>query len=101
MACCPFCIGLIGDVAASVLRHAIDASWVQAEGQDLRGSYNATREAGLGAEVKRRILMGTYALSAGYYDAYYQKAQKVCQRLSFYQSTHFAVADVALAVPAH
>ena len=45
---------------------------------DLRETYNATRQAGLGQEVKRRILMGTYALSAGYYDAYYQKAQKVC-----------------------
>jgi Asp-tRNA(Asn)/Glu-tRNA(Gln) amidotransferase A subunit family amidase len=39
--------------------------------------YDATRGAGLGAEVKRRILMGTYALSAGYYDAYYSRAQKV------------------------
>ncbi|GIS75574.1 MAG: hypothetical protein CM1200mP12_12930 [Gammaproteobacteria bacterium] len=35
-----------------------------------------TREEGFGAEVKRRILIGTYALSAGYYDAYYLKAQK-------------------------
>jgi aspartyl-tRNA(Asn)/glutamyl-tRNA(Gln) amidotransferase subunit A len=37
----------------------------------------ATREAGFGAEVKRRIILGTYALSAGYYDAYYGQAQKV------------------------
>jgi aspartyl-tRNA(Asn)/glutamyl-tRNA(Gln) amidotransferase subunit A len=37
----------------------------------------ATREAGFGDEVKRRIILGTYALSAGYYDAYYGKAQKV------------------------
>ena len=37
----------------------------------------ATREAGFGAEVKRRIMLGTYALSAGYYDAYYRKAQRV------------------------
>src|SRR6202008_253303 len=37
----------------------------------------ATREAGLGDEVKRRIMLGTYALSAGYYDAYYGRAQKV------------------------
>lgn len=40
-----------------------------------RGS--CCRGAGLGAEVKRRILMGTYALSAGYYDAYYKRAQQV------------------------
>ena len=37
----------------------------------------ATREAGFGAEVKRRIILGTYALSSGYYDAYYGQAQKV------------------------
>src|SRR5213075_430315 len=36
-----------------------------------------TRSAGFGAEVKRRIMLGTYALSAGYYDAYYRKAQQV------------------------
>lgn len=39
--------------------------------------YNRTRERGFGAEVKRRIMLGTFALSAGYYDAYYLKAQKV------------------------
>ncbi len=39
--------------------------------------YNTTRAQGFGAEVKRRIMLGTYALSAGYYDAYYLKAQKV------------------------
>ena len=39
--------------------------------------YLATRGQGFGAEVKRRIMLGTYALSAGYYDAYYLKAQKV------------------------
>ncbi len=46
-------------------------------GRDLEAMYGATRDAGFGAEVKRRILLGTYVLSAGYYDAYYQKAQKV------------------------
>ena len=39
--------------------------------------YDATRTAGFGDEVKRRIMLGTYALSAGYYDAYYGKAQQV------------------------
>jgi aspartyl-tRNA(Asn)/glutamyl-tRNA(Gln) amidotransferase subunit A len=43
----------------------------------LRAMYGATRDAGFGAEVKRRILLGTFVLSAGYYDAYYLKAQKV------------------------
>jgi aspartyl-tRNA(Asn)/glutamyl-tRNA(Gln) amidotransferase subunit A len=44
---------------------------------DVLGNYLATRGRGFGAEVKRRIMLGTYALSAGYYDAYYLKAQKV------------------------
>jgi aspartyl-tRNA(Asn)/glutamyl-tRNA(Gln) amidotransferase subunit A len=44
---------------------------------ELIDMYRETREAGLGAEVKRRIMLGTYALSAGYYDAYYGQAQKV------------------------
>jgi aspartyl-tRNA(Asn)/glutamyl-tRNA(Gln) amidotransferase subunit A len=44
---------------------------------DLRAMYGATRDAGFGAEVKRRILLGTFVLSSGYYDAYYLKAQKV------------------------
>jgi aspartyl-tRNA(Asn)/glutamyl-tRNA(Gln) amidotransferase subunit A len=44
---------------------------------DLRSLYRATRGAGFGPEVKRRILVGTYVLSAGYYDAYYRKAQQV------------------------
>ena len=43
----------------------------------LSAMYRETREEGFGAEVKRRILLGTYALSAGYYDAYYRKAQQV------------------------
>jgi len=44
---------------------------------DVNAMYLATRSAGFGPEVKRRIMLGTYALSAGYYDAYYGKAQKV------------------------
>ncbi|WP_299438751.1 Asp-tRNA(Asn)/Glu-tRNA(Gln) amidotransferase subunit GatA [uncultured Rhodospira sp.] len=47
------------------------------DGDGLNDMYCKTRAAGFGAEVKRRILIGTYALSAGYYDAYYLKAQKV------------------------
>jgi len=46
-------------------------------GKDLIEMYENTRGEGFGAEVRRRILVGTYALSAGYYDAYYTKAQKV------------------------
>lgn len=47
------------------------------DGANLQDMYAATRAAGFGAEVKRRILIGTYVLSAGFYDAYYNKAQKV------------------------
>jgi aspartyl-tRNA(Asn)/glutamyl-tRNA(Gln) amidotransferase subunit A len=48
-----------------------------AEARTLAEMFRKTRDAGFGAEVKRRILLGTYALSAGYYDAYYKKAQQV------------------------
>jgi aspartyl-tRNA(Asn)/glutamyl-tRNA(Gln) amidotransferase subunit A len=47
------------------------------DGEDLIDMYERTRAAGFGAEVKRRIMIGTYVLSAGYYDAYYLKAQKI------------------------
>lgn len=47
------------------------------DAQDIWDTYRKTRAEGLGAEVKRRIMLGTYALSTGYYDAYYLKAQKV------------------------
>lgn len=47
------------------------------DGEDMWDTFRQTREAGFGSEVKRRIMLGTYALSAGYYDAYYLKAQQV------------------------
>jgi aspartyl-tRNA(Asn)/glutamyl-tRNA(Gln) amidotransferase subunit A len=50
---------------------------VRVDGKDLTDTYELTRAAGFGDEVQRRILMGTYVLSAGYYDAYYLKAQKI------------------------
>jgi aspartyl-tRNA(Asn)/glutamyl-tRNA(Gln) amidotransferase subunit A len=46
-------------------------------GKDIAGLYENTRAAGFGREVKRRIMIGTYVLSAGYYDAYYVRAQKI------------------------
>ena len=54
----------------------------------------ATREAGFGPEVKRRIILGTYALSSGYYDAYYGQAQKVRTLISRDFAAAFAQADV-------
>jgi aspartyl-tRNA(Asn)/glutamyl-tRNA(Gln) amidotransferase subunit A len=50
---------------------------IRARGEDLIETYMKTRQEGFGAEVKRRIILGTYSLSSGYYDAYYRKAQQV------------------------
>ena len=50
---------------------------LRVKGDDVFSMFEATRTAGFGAEVKRRIILGTYALSSGYYDAYYVRAQKV------------------------
>lgn len=50
---------------------------LRAEGKDLMDMYMNTRSQGFGPEVKRRIMLGTYALSSGYYEAYYKKAQQV------------------------
>jgi aspartyl-tRNA(Asn)/glutamyl-tRNA(Gln) amidotransferase subunit A len=50
---------------------------LRVEGRDVIDMYEQTRAAGFGAEVRRRVMIGTYALSSGYYDAYYLRAQKV------------------------
>jgi aspartyl-tRNA(Asn)/glutamyl-tRNA(Gln) amidotransferase subunit A len=55
---------------------------LRVDGENLTGTYEQTRAEGFGAEVKRRILIGTYVLSAGYYDAYYLKALKVRRRIA-------------------
>jgi aspartyl-tRNA(Asn)/glutamyl-tRNA(Gln) amidotransferase subunit A len=64
------------------------------EVEDLLSLYMRTRGEGFGAEVKRRILTGTYVLSAGYYDAYYLKAQQVRQLISQSFTDAFASVDV-------
>jgi aspartyl-tRNA(Asn)/glutamyl-tRNA(Gln) amidotransferase subunit A len=61
------------------------------EAEALRQMYFMTREEGFGAEVKRRIMLGTYVLSSGYYDAYYSKAQKVRQLVKQDYAAAFAV----------
>ena len=67
------------------------------EANTLSAMFKKTRDQGFGAEVKRRILLGTYALSAGYYDAYYLKAQRVRTLLTRDFMTAFADVDVLLA----
>jgi aspartyl-tRNA(Asn)/glutamyl-tRNA(Gln) amidotransferase subunit A len=64
-----------------------------AEATNLSSMYKLSREEGFGAEVKRRILLGTYALSAGYYDAYYKKAQQVRRLLAEEFLTSFGDVD--------
>ena len=68
-----------------------------AEAKSLLAMFRKTRDAGFGAEVKRRILLGTYALSAGYYDAYYKKAQQVRTLLTRDFLTAFNEVDVLVA----
>ena len=67
------------------------------EGANLQDMYAATRAAGFGAEVKRRILIGTYVLSAGFYDAYYTQAQKVRTLIARDFELAFQQCDVILA----
>ena len=65
-------------------------------GEDLKDLYERTRAAGFGTEVKRRIMIGTYVLSAGYYDAYYVKAQRVRALIRRDFETAFADCDAIL-----
>ncbi len=72
---------------------------LRVEGADVGATYEATRAAGFGDEVKRRILIGTYALSSGYYDAYYVRAQKARTLIAADFARAFADCDV-IACPA-
>ena len=65
------------EASANLARYDGVRYGLRVPGRDLVDTYRRTRGAGFGPEVKRRMILGTYALSAGYYDAYYVKAQKV------------------------
>ena len=65
------------EASANLARYDAVKYGIREQADNLVEMYTGTRAAGFGAEVKRRIMLGTYALSAGYYDAYYLKAQKV------------------------
>jgi aspartyl-tRNA(Asn)/glutamyl-tRNA(Gln) amidotransferase subunit A len=69
---------------------------LRVDGASLNEVYEETRAAGFGEEVKRRILIGAYVLSAGYYDAYYLKAQKVRRRIADDFETAFRHVDALL-----
>ena len=69
---------------------------LRVEAPDTNAMYMATRTAGFGDEVKRRIMLGTYALSAGYYDAYYGRALKVRRRIADDFAAAYEHVDVLL-----
>ena len=76
------------------VRYGLRAKPAAGEVQTLGAMYRETRSRGFGPEVKRRILLGTYALSAGYYDAYYKKAQQMRTLITRDYLEAFAKVDV-------
>ncbi len=84
------------EASANLARYDGVRYGLRAEEPNLLSMYNKTRSKGFGDEVKRRIMIGTYALSAGYYDAFYLKAQKV--RTLIKQDFEAAFADVDVLV---
>jgi aspartyl-tRNA(Asn)/glutamyl-tRNA(Gln) amidotransferase subunit A len=70
---------------------------LRVDGKDLTETYENTRAQGFGPEVKRRIMIGTYVLSAGYYDAYYTKAQKIRRLIAEDFTKAYEKCDVLLA----
>jgi aspartyl-tRNA(Asn)/glutamyl-tRNA(Gln) amidotransferase subunit A len=73
---------------------------LRADGRDIADMYQKTRAAGFGPEVRRRIMIGTYVLSAGYYDAYYLRAQKVRTLIKRDFEDCFAKGVTAILAPA-
>ncbi|MGV3488538.1 MAG: Asp-tRNA(Asn)/Glu-tRNA(Gln) amidotransferase subunit GatA [Tuberibacillus sp.] len=73
----PYYILAASEAPPTLARFDGDRYGVRAEAGNLLDMYKNTRSEGFGSEVKRRIMLGTFALSSGYYDAYYKKAQKV------------------------
>ena len=82
------------EVSSNLARYDGLRFGLHAEGEDLLGDYTTTRREGFGAEVRRRILFGTYVLSAGYYDAYYGKAEMVRTLMREELANTFASVDV-------
>ncbi|HET8976462.1 MAG TPA: Asp-tRNA(Asn)/Glu-tRNA(Gln) amidotransferase subunit GatA, partial [Solirubrobacterales bacterium] len=70
------------EASANLARYDGVRFGLRADGADLTEMYEATRHDGFGVEVKRRIMLGTYSLASGYYDAYYDRAQKVRTKIA-------------------
>jgi len=85
------------EASANLARYDGVRYTMRADDGGLNEMYRATRGQGFGAEVKRRIMLGTYALSAGYYDAYYLKAQKVRTLIKADFDAAFEQVDVIVA----
>ncbi|WP_027892998.1 Asp-tRNA(Asn)/Glu-tRNA(Gln) amidotransferase subunit GatA [Calidithermus chliarophilus] len=89
-------IAMTAEVSSNLARYDGTLYGLRVVGQDVTDTMRKTRSAGFGPEAKRRILMGTFALSAGYYDAYYGKALRARARLKADFEQAFAHADVLL-----
>jgi aspartyl-tRNA(Asn)/glutamyl-tRNA(Gln) amidotransferase subunit A len=70
------------EASANLARYDGVRFGIRVDAPELDAMYEATREAGFGSEVKRRVMLGTYALSSGYYEAYYGRAQRVRTRIA-------------------
>ena len=82
------------EVSSNLARYDGMRYGLSVPGASLRETYDKTRAHGFGAEVKRRILLGTYVLSAGYYDAFYGKAELARNKMRAELQTAFATVDV-------
>lgn len=84
------------EVSSNLARYDGIRYGLSKEGNTLLDVYEDSRAAGFGAEVKRRILLGTYVLSSGYYDAYYGKAEAVRRKMRRELETAFSVVDIII-----
>ncbi|MBN2056606.1 Asp-tRNA(Asn)/Glu-tRNA(Gln) amidotransferase subunit GatA [bacterium] len=84
------------EASANLARYDGVRYGLRARAENLKGLYERTRAEGFGAEVKRRIMLGTYVLSSGYYDAYYRKAQQIRTLIDEDFSAAFAKVDCLL-----
>ncbi len=84
------------EVSSNLARYDGMRYGLRVKGNDLLETYEQTRATGFGPEVKRRILLGTYVLSSGYYDAYYGKAELVRRKMRRELETAFKTVDIIL-----